>query len=118
MNANWLPDKIQKKESFLIGNDGQFLGKLTLNKFDVESISNPYGNYGSKFSTTSIFNKFSNYGSPYSSLSPFNQYTQTPPMIYLKGVNVGLLTKNKYISSRSVDPDGLFAWIKNQGLIY
>ena len=43
-------------ESYLIGQDGQLLGKLT-NKYDRDSIYNKYGPYGGKYSTTSIFNK-------------------------------------------------------------
>lgn len=50
----------------LYGNDGQYLGKVSNNKYDSESISNPYGKYGSKYSSTSINNQYSNYGSKYS----------------------------------------------------
>lgn len=42
-----LQDKINRGLSFLLAQDGQYLGKLTLNKFDTESILNQYGLYGS-----------------------------------------------------------------------
>ncbi|HWB24261.1 MAG TPA: hypothetical protein VG738_02225 [Chitinophagaceae bacterium] len=102
----------------MIANDGQFLGKLSLNRFDSESISNEYGSYGSKYSVSSIFNIYSNYGSKYSSLSPYNQYTNTPPLVYLKGTKFGFLTKNKYVSFNSIDPDELFSWMKHHNLQY
>ena len=82
MNIKELNDKICSGESFLVANDGQYLGRLSLNKFIADSISNDFGVYGSKFSATSIKNQFSTYGSPYSSLSPYNPYTAPPP-IYL-----------------------------------
>jgi hypothetical protein len=108
--------KIQNGESFIVANDGQYLGKLTLNKFDRDSIANEYGNYGSKYSNSSIFNRYCNYGSPYSSLSPYNIFTSTPPVIYLKGRKYGLLTKNKYAGFNSTDPDELFALLTKLGL--
>lgn len=104
-------------ESFLIANDGQYLGKLTLNRYDAESISNDYGSYGSMYSATSIKNQYSTYGSPYSSLSPFNPYTSTPPQIYLRGQRIGFLSKNRYLFG-SVDPDQINIWMQNNGLYY
>ncbi len=53
----------------LYGKDGTYLGKVSNNKYDSESISNPYGKYGSKYSSTSINNDYSKYGSDYSTQS-------------------------------------------------
>jgi hypothetical protein len=50
--------------------DGTYLGRVNNNQFDSESISNPYGKYGSRFSNTSINNPFSRYGSQFSTQSP------------------------------------------------
>lgn len=110
--------RIQSRESFLLANDGQFLGKLSLNNFDPESISNEYSFYGNKYSAYSIFNQYGQYGSPYSSLSPNNAYTSTPPVIYLRGVLVAYLTKNRYLSTNTVDPSQLFIWLRENGLDY
>lgn len=110
--------KITSKESFLVANDGQFLGKLTLNKFDVDSIYNEFGNYGSKFSATSIFNKFSNYGSPFSSLSPFNQFTNTPPYIYLHGLKYAYLSVNQFTGFNTINPNELIKFLKENNLNY
>jgi hypothetical protein len=113
-----IQDRINNNESFLVANDDQFLGKLTLNRYDSESISNQYGNFGNKYSSTSILNKYSPYGSKYSSLSPYNQYTSTPPIIYLRGRKYGFLTTNKYVGLNRLDPDQLFDWMKQNQLNY
>jgi hypothetical protein len=38
--------------------DGEYRGNLNGNKYDSNSISNPYGRYGSKYSTESINNPY------------------------------------------------------------
>ena len=63
-----------KEGSYLIAPDNQFLGRITDNNLDNESINNIYGPYGSRYSTTSIFNPYSQYGSPYGSYSIHNPY--------------------------------------------
>ncbi len=115
MYTSSLKIRIERRESFIIASDGQFLGKLSLNKYDLESILNPYGSYGSIYSALSIYNPFSTYGSKYSSLSPFNPYTFTPPIIYLRGVKVGLLSVNQYLNG-SIDPNKIQDWMKFNGL--
>lgn len=111
-------ERVSKKQSFLVADDGQFLGKLTLNQYESESVLNSYGSYGSQYSSTSINNQYSQYGSPYSSLSPFNQYSSTPPIIYIKGKIYGYLTKNKYKLGTTVDPDSINEFMLNNNLIY
>lgn len=118
MYPQYIMDKINSGESFLVASDGQYLGKLSLNRYDSGSISNAYGNYGSRYSATSIFNPYSIYGSPYSSLSPNNHYTSTPPLIFLRGQRVGFLTKNRFLGTTNVDPNNLFNWINTQSLHY
>ena len=82
--------------NYLQAHDGKFLGYLS-NKYDINSIFNPYGVYGSKYSATSIFNAYGQYGSKYSALSPFNKYTATAPIIYINGQVFGRLSANKYV---------------------
>ena len=45
MNINDFNNRIARCESFLIASDGQFLGKLSLNRYDIDSISYEYGLY-------------------------------------------------------------------------
>lgn len=111
MNTKEILDKIELRESFLLAFDGQYLGRLSLNSYDIESISNPYGNYGSKYSTTSIYNKYGNYGSAYASFSPFNSFSTTPPIIYLRGVKYGFLSKNNLLNGIVLDPDDIAIWL-------
>lgn len=55
--------------------DGTYLGNLNSNRYDPNSISNPFGRYGSKFSADSVNNRFGTYGNPYSSQysNPYGQ---------------------------------------------
>lgn len=80
--------------ALIFAQDGKYIGKITSNRFDQDSIGNTFGVYGSQFSTTSIFNPFGQYGSEFSSLSAFNTLAPTPPVIYLKGVAQWFLTTN------------------------
>lgn len=105
----------RRGESFLIAADSQYLGELSSNEFNVNSILNEYGPYGSKYSATSIWNQYGMYGSEYSSYSPFNQYTQTPPFIYVHGVCVGRLSINPYVAN-AISPSQLKQWIKKENL--
>lgn len=117
MSINDFNSRVNNRESFILANDGQFLGKLCLNIYDPESILNRYGLYGNPYSAVSIHNKYSVYGSQYSSLSPFNPYTMTPPVIYLRGIKVGFLSINNYLMG-SVDPNQIQEWMKFNGLSY
>ena len=46
--------------------NGEYRGRLNANQFDPESVSNPYGRYGSKFSAESINNEFASFGQTFS----------------------------------------------------
>lgn len=56
--------------------DGQFLGNVNSNRYDPNSIANPYGQYGSPYSPNSINNPYGQYGSPYSPNSVNNPYAR------------------------------------------
>ena len=105
----------RQKESFLLANDGLYLGRLSLNTSTPDSISNNENIYGSHFSSISFKNRYSIYGSPSSSLSPYNPNTLTPPVIYLRGEQIGCLSKNVNLTNR-VDPDVLNDWMISQRL--
>jgi len=94
----------------IIANDGQFLGIISSDKYDSNSISNKYGNYGNKYSSTSIFNQYGNYGGKYSSLSPFNKYTSTPPKIMVNDQFIAYLTVNKYLG-QTIDTNEFINWL-------
>ena len=60
---------------------GKFLGTLSTNPDDPNSVSNHQGRYGSQHSKDSINNPTGDYGSPYSDKSIHNPYAQKPPII-------------------------------------
>jgi hypothetical protein len=94
--------------AFLVADDGAYLGKISSNAFDYESICNGFGPYGNPFSGTSIRNDFAPYGNPFSALSADNSFTSSPPQIIYQRKVVGYLTKNQFLPS-ALDPDLLFA---------
>ena len=59
----------------LYDSQGNYRGKLSANKYDPDSVSNPYGRYGSKYSPDSINNPYGA-GSRYRADSPNNPYGQ------------------------------------------
>jgi hypothetical protein len=65
----------------LYGRDGKYLGKLSANTLNPESISNPLSPYGSPLSPSSIYNPLGKYGSPLSPYSATNPLATQPPVI-------------------------------------
>lgn len=61
---------------------GKYLGNLSANPYDPDSVNNPYGRYGSPYSADSINNPYGQYGSRYSNDSPNNPYATNTPGIY------------------------------------
>lgn len=59
----------------LYDSQGNFRGNLNSNKYDPNSVANPYGQYGSKYSSDSINNPYGA-GSRYNQDSPYNPYGQ------------------------------------------
>ena len=117
MNINDFNNRIARCESFLIASNEQLLGKLSLIRLYIYSISYYYGLFGIIYSYSSFINHYLTYVYHYSSLSPYNPYTSTPPTIYLRGQRVGFLSKNKYLFG-SIDPDSINTWMQNNGLYY
>jgi len=83
-------------------NKGRYLGKLSVNPYNSDSVFNPYGEYGSKYSPDSINNPYGKYGSKYSSYSVNNPYATDAPKLYdSEGNYRGKLSNNPY------DPDSI-----------
>lgn len=90
----------KNRGSYLIAGDEQFLGKITTNPYDTDSILNRYGPYGSVYSSTSIWNKYSQYGGPYGRFSPENPYTTSPPTLVINDRVIGKVSTNSYVPNR------------------
>lgn len=69
----------------VVGEGGKYLGKLSGNSFDPESVSNPFGRYGSRYSPDSINNPYGKYGNPFSPRSVVNPYATRAPRIFEPG---------------------------------
>ena len=59
-----------------------YIGNYNANQYDLNSVSNPYGTYGSQYSSESINNPYGQYGSKYSNHSVSNPYTTDAPKLY------------------------------------
>jgi hypothetical protein len=78
----------------LVASDGTFLGIITWNEYDPNSIFNSVGRYGSSVSPTSIWNDVCQYGSDISSKSAFNDLASSPPLLVRDETVIGYLTLN------------------------
>lgn len=88
---------------------GKFLGSLNSNPYDPDSISNPYGKYGSKYSPDSVNNPYGKYGSKFSNQSANNPYATDAPKLYdSNGKYMGKLSSNKYDPDSTSNPYGRF----------
>ena len=88
------------RDSYLIAPNNQYLGCITTNQYDTNSLLYQYGPYGSKYSNTSIFNPYSQYGSTYGQFSINNPYSSTPPQVFIQGRLLGYVSKNPYVAQR------------------
>ena len=81
----------------------QPLADLRANRYDPNSLSNPYG-AGSPYKSDGLMNPYSRYGSPYSNDSWRNPYATNPPRLS----NGGELSANPYRPNSTSNPYGRF----------
>ena len=81
-----------------------YLGCLSCDKFDSDSIWNKFGLYGSKFNAQSIWNKYGKYGGSFSDYSPFNKFARNPPVLVdANGKFYGYFTADRFFTKRTSD---------------
>lgn len=88
----------------------EYLGRLSSNTLDPDSVSNPYGRYGTPYGNT-INNPYSPYGSPYSPKSVNNPYasgSNSPIIVSDDGKYLGRLNSNKYDPESVSNPYGRY----------
>ena len=79
-----------------------YLGCLTCSQFNVESVCNKFGTYGSEFQSRSIWNQFGTYGSRFNTYSAWNQFSSNgPAIIGSDNLFYGYFTVNNFRSSRT-----------------
>lgn len=66
----------------IYGADGTYLGKMTANSLDPDSISNPFGRYGNQYNANCVNNPYGRYGSPHSTFSANNPYSTNAPRVF------------------------------------
>jgi hypothetical protein len=87
--------------------DGQFLGVLSSNQSDPNSINNP-NTYGGFYSYQSIKNPASPYGGACGLYSPYNITCINPPVILYQGQPMLVVSKNLSVLTNGlsiIDPD-------------
>ena len=77
--------------------DGQFLGLLSSDLNDANSIIN-LRTYGNAQNINSIHYKHGIYGGQYGRYSPYNYRCSYPPSIVFQRQCIGIVSKNKYIT--------------------
>jgi len=99
-------------DSCLVAQDEQYLGRITNNQHDTNSLLNPYGPYGSKYSSTSIFNPYSPYGSKYGRFSINNPYCSAPPRLLIEGRFIGHVSAYQFVADL-IPTDALLYTLKH-----
>lgn len=93
----------------LVASDGTFLGNLSANQFDPNSVNNPFGQYGNQFAN-GIQNQFSPYGSPFSAESATNPYAVQAPRVVdpCSKKYLGQLSANPYAPDSTANKFGQY----------
>ena len=93
----------------IVGNKGEYLGSFNANRYDPNSVSNPYGQYGSQYSPKSINNPYGQYGSQYSPDGVTNPYTTGGPKLFgSDGKYLGRVNSNQYDPESISNPYGIY----------
>jgi hypothetical protein len=94
----------------LVSFDNEFIGELNDNPYAINSISNPYGRYGSEYSSISVNNPYGKYGSEYSVYSPNSEFSVfgSPNIYAYGGAYLGKLSKNQFAEESTGNDYGYF----------
>lgn len=78
----WAAMPVMAESPYLVdGETGKYLGRLSANEYDPESVANEYFEHGSEYFPDSINNEYFEYGSPYSDRSVNNPYATSAPKV-------------------------------------
>ena len=93
-------------------NHSTYLGCLNCGNTAPDSVSNQYGQNGSRYSQTSVWNHYGEFGSPYQPYSACNPYSADPPVIVDdSGTYYGRLTLNQFHPELGAGRQ-LIGWLK------
>lgn len=86
----------------------EYLGNLSTNEFDRNSIANQNG-AGNPYAPNSVTNEFGRYGSPFSNQSATNPFVTDAPRLYDQQGNYrGKLSANPYDPDSTSNPYGRY----------
>lgn len=96
-------------------NNDVYLGCLSCSKYDQDSVSNTYGEFGSSYHSDSIFNSYGEYGSSYSQYSACNSYAANPPVaVDSNGNFYGYLTLNNSKQLIQKNQEQIYSWLADE----
>jgi len=95
----------------IIGADDTFLGVISRDTDDPESITNREGRWGSRWSEDCLWNPDGPWGSRYAHDSPWNPYATRPPKVFDDHCFIGYLTTNTDLQPR-IDPEWLRTYLR------
>jgi len=107
----FLPSNPRLMGAAIVADNDTFLGVISRDEDDPDSITNPYGRFGSPWSPYSIWNPDTRYGSVDGKGSPWNPYATKPPKVYDGNEFRGYLTTNTNLYPR-VDPQWLRSYLQ------
>jgi len=104
------PSNPQVLGAVIVAGDDTFLGLISRDRNDAESIANEWGRFGSPYSPHSIWNPEGRWGGAYGPQSPWNPYAVRPPKVYYGNEFRGYLTTNPNLVPR-IDPNWLRSYL-------
>ena len=100
----------------LVASDGTFLGVVSSNQCDINSICHPHAQYGSPYGFKSVRNQHTMYGGSHGISSPYNPHCIQPPVIVYNGRVVLIVTRNTNLSFIGVSSSA-YGWIQGVPLV-
>jgi|ADurb_H2B_03_Slu_FD_contig_31_2739215_length_1080_multi_5_in_0_out_0_1 hypothetical protein len=107
----FLPSNPRLLGAVVVADNDTFLGVISRDANDPDSLTNPYGRFGSPWSPDSIWNPDARYGREDGRGSPWNPYATKPPKVYDGNEFRGYLTANTQLYPR-IDPEWLRSYLE------
>ena len=95
-------------KAHLVAQDGTYLGLVSSNQSDPNSICNRFGKFANDDASTNVRNISGDYGIPTGYYSVNNRTAPKPPMVIYDDRVVGFVTNNIHIVG-GIDPDVFFS---------
>ena len=84
----------------IFSNDGKYLGRISNSLYSLDSLANKFGPFGSPNEPTSIWNERGTFGSATGDFSAASANATKPPVLWIEGKPVALVTANAGLGKR------------------